>query len=58
MFKSGSKDQICLKTDRKNSGKGKMSLTSTFFPHYVLKTQISIGCLNSGWHSKEAKSIL
>ena len=58
MFKSNSKCQISLKTDRKYSEKGKMSVTSTFFPHNVLKPHISIGCLNSGWYGKEAKSIL
>ena len=61
MFKSNSKCQISLKTDRKYSEKGKMSVTSTPPPPQkknVLKPHISIGCLNSGWYGKEAKWIL
>ena len=56
MFKYGSKGQICL--DRKYSGKEKIVGNEYIFPHNVLKPQISIGCLNSVWYSKEAKSIL
>ena len=58
MLKSNSKCQISLKTDRKYSEKGKMSVTSTFFPPQCFKTPYFYWLLKLGWYGKEAKSTL